>query len=526
MSGAGSSASVLRGPVGWRERLTAARPDRAVSRAATRLRDEPAAAVLGVAIAAWIFVFGVLVVLRHDRWRTIDFDLGIHDQAIWLLAHGQSFDTVRGLPVFGHHATFAYYLLVPFQWLGAGPNVWNVLQVIAIASGAIPLYLLARKRLANTWWACALGIVWLLQPPLQFFAWETFHPEVMAIPFLLWAYWFGEEHRWTAFAVALVLAMAWKEDVSLLVVGLGVLYLIRGRRRLALAVIAAGLAWFVVIGAWFVPHEAGGGTVYGGLYGTLGDTPAQVLKNGITDPNAVIDRLQQNGAGAYARDLLAPFGFTPLAAPEVLILGLPQALINLLSTANFTWDLRYHYQALPMVALGIAMVEGVDRIRRFTSRRRLGDGPTHFAVGLACACGLAATVAWGPSPVGVDYRAGYWPLTVPSDAAVRDRMATEVGPSDGVSADYWSVPHLTHRSVVYTFPNPWVNKNYGISAAALGDPAKVRWLMVDTSLFQPADRALYEKLLASGEFVVRDQQGSMVLAQRVRPPTRATGPPP
>ena len=50
--------------------------------------------------------------------------------------------------------------------------------------------------------------------------------------------------------------------------------------------------------------------------------------------------------------------------------------------------------------------------------------------------------------------------------------------------------------------------------------------MVDTSLFQPSDAALYQRLLASGEFVVRDQQGTMVLAERVRPPTRATGPAP
>jgi uncharacterized membrane protein len=526
VSEAGSPASLLRGRVGWRARLDSARPDRAVVWLVDRTRAEPAAAVLAGAIAIWVGVFSWLVVLRHDRWRTIDFDLGIHDQAIWLLAHGKTFDTVRGLPVFGHHATVAYYLLVPLQWLGAGPNVWNVLQVIAIASGAIPLYLLARSRLGNPWWACALGVVWLLQPPLQFFAWETFHPEVMAMPFLLWAYWLGEERRWTAFAITLILAMAWKEDVSLLVIGLGVLYLVRGRRRLAMAVIAGGLSWFLVVGAWMVPTLAGGGTVYGGLYGDLGDTPAEVVRTGLRDPNAVIDRLQQNGAGAYARDLMAPFGFTPLAAPEVLLPGLPQATINLLSTADFTWDLRYHYQAFPMVALGIAMVEGVARIRRFSLRHGRGDGTTRFTVGVVGACALAATVAWGPSPLGVEYHNGYWPLAAPPDAPVRDRMAARIGLTDGVSADYWSVPHLTHRDVVYTFPNPWVNKNYGISASSLGDPAAVRWVMVDTSLFQPADSQLFNRLLASGEFVVRDQQGTMVLAERVRPPINATGPPP
>ena len=199
MTHAGSFVPVRRS--GWRSWLADVRPDRAANRLAVRIRDEPAAAILGVAMAVWVAVFSFLVILRHDRYRTIDFDLGIHDQAIWLLAHGQSFDTVRGLPVFGHHATFAYYLLVPFQWLGAGPNVWDALQVLAIASAAIPIYLLARQRLSSSWWALGLGVVWLLQPPLQFFAWEGFHPEVMAIPFILWAYWFGEQRRWVAFTV-------------------------------------------------------------------------------------------------------------------------------------------------------------------------------------------------------------------------------------------------------------------------------------------------------------------------------------
>lgn len=515
MSIAGRAASIRR--ASWRTWLTEARPDRAASRLAEGIRDEPAAAVLAVVVGAWTLVFSMLVVLRHDRFRTIDFDLGIHDQAIWLLAHGESFDTVRGLPVFGHHATFAFYLLVPFQWLGAGPNVWNVLQVIAIASAAVPIYLLARHRLGSTWWACALAVVWLLQPSLQFFAWETFHPEVMAIPFVLWAYWFGELRRWVPFVVMLVLAMAWKEDVSLLVAGLGVLYLIRNRRRVGAMVVAGGLAWFGVFGAWLVPHVAGGGTVYGGLYGDLGATPAEVLKTGIAHPDRIVQRLADNGAVSYGRDITAPFGFTPLAAPEVLLLGLPQAAVNLLSTANFTWDLRYHYQAVPMVALGIAMVEGVARLHRLAERRRLGDGPTRFTVGFAGACALAATVAWGPSPISVEYRKGYWPMPEPADVVARQRMLTRIGADDGVSADYFTVPHLTHRDVVYTFPNPWVNKNFGISPSALGDPAAVRWIVVDTGLFQTADADLFNKLLGN-EFAVRDQQGTVVLAERIRPP--------
>jgi uncharacterized membrane protein len=482
-----------------------------------RAHEEPALVVLILAILVWVLVFGRLVVLRHDRFRTIDFDLGIHDQSIWLLAHLESFDTVRGLPVFGHHATFAYYFLVPLLWLGGNPNTWNVLQVIALASSALPIYFVAKRKLDNTWFALGLGLAWLLQPPVQFFAWETFHPEVMAIPFLLWAYWAAESRRRWTYVVFIVLALLWKEDISLFVVGFGAMYVFRRRNRLALGTMTLGAVWFLVFGVWFVPHVAGGKTVYGGLYGSLGETPGQVARTALTHPGEVVDRLRKNDAPSYARDLVTPYGFIPLAAPEALLSGLPQVAVNALSTADFTWSLHYHYQALPLTSLGIASVEAVDRLRRWRRWRR--NGPP-VAVGAITAAALVATMTIGISPIGEEYNKGFWPLSVPFDLSARNEAMRMIGSSDGVAADYFAVPHLTHRAIVYTFPNPWRNKNYGTSPAARGDPAKVKWLFLNTADLPPGDidRALYQAIRDSGEFVTRLDRDGVVLLERVKPP--------
>ena len=43
--------------------------------------------VLGIAMVVWVVTFSVLVYLKHDRFASVDFDMGIHDQSIWLLAH-------------------------------------------------------------------------------------------------------------------------------------------------------------------------------------------------------------------------------------------------------------------------------------------------------------------------------------------------------------------------------------------------------------------------------------------------------
>ncbi len=333
---------------------------------ASRRRDwvllddtHPAAIVLGVAILLWIVVFGVLVWRRHELYGTIDFDLGIHDQSIWQLSRGHWFTTVRGLPIFGHHATFGYFLLVPFYWLGAGPQFIDLLQVVVLALGAVPIYLLARDRLRSPWAALVPGLVWLLQPSVQWFTWETFHPEVIAIVAVLCAYLAAERNRIGAYWVFVFLAIIWKEDLALLFIGLGLLYLLRKRWRLGAATIAVGAIWFAAFAMVMVPHLAGGRTVYGPLYGKLGDSPGEVMKTAITDPGAVASRLKQNGSGSYAVELMAPMAFTPLAAPGLLLLGVPQAIVNLLSTANFTWDVRYHYAALPVVALALGMVEGI-----------------------------------------------------------------------------------------------------------------------------------------------------------------------
>jgi len=98
-----------------------------VSTAAARLvprvsRPHPATLALGTAIVVWVVTFAILVVRRQDRFWSVDFDMGIYDQAVWLLARGHDFITVRGLPVFGHHATFGLFLFAPASWLGSGPD--------------------------------------------------------------------------------------------------------------------------------------------------------------------------------------------------------------------------------------------------------------------------------------------------------------------------------------------------------------------------------------------------------------------
>jgi uncharacterized membrane protein len=482
-----------------------------------RGRAEPAVALLGAAIVVWIAVFGRLIWMRHARYATFDFDMGHHDQAIWLLAHGKGFITVSGMPVLGHHLTLAYLAVAPLYWLGGGPQLLNLLQTAALALSAVPVFLYARDRLGHEWLALTFGVAWLLNPTVQWLCWEAWHPETMAIPFLLMTWLMASRHRHGWYWVFLIAALTWKEDIALAVIGLGIVLLVRRQRRLGVLTMVVGIVWFLVAYGVVMPAFNGGTNHAGIFYGELGDSPAELVKTAMTNPTMVVDRLQDNDAVGYARDLLAPFAFTSLLAPLLLVPAIPQFFANILTNLNFFWSIQFHYAAIIVTFVALSSIDGVARLKSMPVRR--------FAVGAVAAAALATSVAWGMSPISTDYRNGYWALYANPRQGAFDAAVDAVPGDAAVAATYNLVPHLSHREQIYTFPNPWFPVNWGVAGDAPDDPdhdhvpAEVEWIVIDRTTHLPDSREeqLIDSLLASDEFVAVSDDAGILVARRDEP---------
>lgn len=472
--------------------------------------DAAFASVLAIT-AVWIVVFGRLIYLRHARFATFDFDLGIHDQAIWLMTHeGHGFLTVRGMPALGHHTTFAYWLFAPFYWLGAGAQFINLVQVVSLAAPAVLLFLIGRDRMRSSWHAVPFAVAWLAHPSTQWLVWETFHPEAMAIVWVIAAYRFASTGRWRWYWVCVAVALSWKEDIGLAVVMLGIVMLFWRQRRRGLITIGLGAAWFVLMSMVLMPHLTGHGTHAGTFYGSLGNSTTEVAVNSVTHPDLVIERLDDNNAIGYANRINEPFGYTGVLSPLPLLIGVPQAMISMLSTAYFVIDPRYHYVSVPLTAAALAMVEGVSRIR-----------PRRIRTALGCLILVTAVMASrtnGVSPIGRQYDDGFWPKpnarTAVLDAAV-DRAQDAAGDNDGVAATWNLVPHLTHREHIYTYPNPWRVVNWGVAGEDPHATTDVNWLVLDLTKVGPDDRAIYDDLIGSGSFVLDFDRDQVIVAHRV-----------
>ena len=116
-----------------------------------------------------------------------------------------------------------------------------VVQIVAVASGALPVYWLARKHLDSAGAAAGFAAVYLLYPATQYNALSYSGPHAVsfAVPLILFAVWFLDNDRLVPFAVTALLAAATKEEIGLAVGCLGIWYAVAHGRRLVGATIFA-----------------------------------------------------------------------------------------------------------------------------------------------------------------------------------------------------------------------------------------------------------------------------------------------
>ena len=101
----------------------------------------------------------------HHSLGTSSYDSGLYDQGIWLLSRFDApFVTLMGRNLLGDHSSFVLLLLVPLYWLFPAAGTMFFAQSVAIAAGAIPVFLYGRRRLGSEWMALVGAGAYLLHP--------------------------------------------------------------------------------------------------------------------------------------------------------------------------------------------------------------------------------------------------------------------------------------------------------------------------------------------------------------------------
>lgn len=471
-------------------------------------------------IAAYFLYFARLTSDIHHDYGYRMFDMGIYDQGIWLLANGKApFVTLIGRNLFGDHAQFLLLGVVPLYRLRPDASTLLILQAAALALGAVPVYMLAIRRLANPLFATVLAGAYLLHPALGLTNLENFHPEAFVVPLLGFAIFAAVEDRPRMFIAFCVLALLGKEDVVLVVLPLAIWYAIRHNRKVGLAVAigSIGAAFLATVGvmrslsgvstrnAWRIPFSdcRDCGVAHHGF---------EFVKEFFTNPRGVWNYVMAddapNGRPFYVWQMVAPTGLVFLLAPEIALTAVIVLLANVFSTVAYQHQIAYHYSMVLLPALWMGTVYAIAKLG--SERRRA------IAVTIVGVAAVLGAFLWGPLPFARTPapHPGYSPAAVAAFNEVIDRLPAEAS----VAAYDGFVLHVAHRERVYLWPTPFAAAHWKLfeeEGERLPEADTVEYVLLPVQLDDSAE--VLEQI--KGEFTEiaraeNDQREGAVLYQR------------
>lgn len=495
--------------------------------------DAKATAILTILVLVYISFFCATSWLTYWSFGMSAYDIGIHDQAIWKLAYLRGFfNTIRGMNIWGDHCWLIMALIAPIYRVVPRLETLLAVQSAALALGAFPLAAYAYRRIGSRAAALLLAAAFLLSPALQNMNLENAHPEVLAVPFLLWMIAAAEAASWPAYGAAFLLALFCKEDIALTTGALGLYIFLRRSRRAGLFTMALSAIYFLVCMKFILPFSNGVGffRFHGGYW--FSEFWAHKL-----DPVYYSHILARPLVWRYAWKLSFPLLGLFLLDPLLFFAALPGFVINVLSGNDYLIGIDYHYNyhTLPVLfaaaAGGIAVSAKWLRGRpSFATLFRESDLTGERAISVLLALhilvfSLAANITLSQAPI-YDWGA----RIVRQSRYLRDsgdwrrfqRLAAclPADPDIPVAASHNLVPALTHRSETYMFPNPWQTVYWGVGGERPASPGHVQWLVLDSRIIAGDQLPLVTRLLSSGEFRKVAQDGNWFVAKRIAPASK------
>ena len=408
--------------------------------------------LLWVAMAAYATAFGALSVLRHRAFETGRFDLGNMVQAVWSTAHGHPLQVtnLHGAQVsrLGAHVDPILVVFAPLWWLWPHPSLLLTAQAPAVALGALPVFWLTRKHTGSERAALGFSLAYLLFPATEWMTLNEFHPVALACPLLLFAIWYLDENRLLHFVLFALLAALTREEIPIVIAGLGIWYAVGRRRWLAGGAIAvAGVAAAAIAIQVVIPHfHHGSESSFYGRYNAVGGSASGIVKKAFTDPGRLISVAFDHRGTHYLLDLLLPMAALALLAPLLLVALVPELGLNLLSSVDAQSSIHYHYVAAEIPILFAAAAIGAARLGR--------RAPAAAIVAVLAA--VAGNYLLGPIPLWRFVPGGETLQAKSAQVTRHDRIAARelklIPAGAAVSATNALGAHLSDRKRIFSFP--------------------------------------------------------------------------
>ncbi len=304
--------------------------------------------VLGVGMAAFI---SAMTVSRYLTYNAPNFDFGLFCNMFYNMKK-TGLPTVTSerdmlLSHFAVHISPIYYLILPFFCLFPSPITLQVAQGIIVASGIIPMYLIAKKLSLSPKITLALCAVYALYPAFSCGCSYDIHENAFLAPLLLWLFYFIEKEQWLPMYGIAILTLAVKEDAAVYV-AFAALFLILNKKKYAhgLILFAASVAYFA-FAVWLLDSQGAGAMTYryGNFIFNSEDGLVGMFKTLLVNPALIFTETFTEKKLIFFLQMLLPLAFIPFSSKKLsrFVLILPLWLINLMPDYQYQHNIFFQY---------------------------------------------------------------------------------------------------------------------------------------------------------------------------------------
>ncbi|WP_443076125.1 DUF2079 domain-containing protein [Streptomyces sp. SP18ES09] len=414
---------------------------------------EPSDGLSPAPIRPYLILAGVLCALyflyswaQYAHFRTPSWDLGIFGQSVRAYAEFRApVVDIKGpgFPILGDHFSPVTALLAPLYWIWPSPVALLFGQAALFAASAVVVGRTTQQilgsRAAGIGLTVAYGLSWGLQEAVK----SDFHEIAFAVPLLALTCRALLLGRWTAAAAWSAPLVLVKEDMGLTVAMVGAVLFLKGSKRLGAALAGFGVAAFALTVLVLIPAASALGQY---------DYWSKIEKTG-EGADASFGQVVAGALGSGERwemvfYLLAITGFLALRSPLALLV-LPTLGWRFLSQDPNHWGMHWHYSAILMPVVFLALVDGVRAVRTSPRAWLVSYGKVVVPVATTVALVLAANLPLRDLTKAETYR---------TDSRTREARAAVDAVPEGASveADVSLLAHLTADHRVY-----WVGTSKG-----------------------------------------------------------------
>lgn len=385
-----------------------------------KLRNRVYAIILFVIIAIYSAGWSSLSISRHQIFATHT-DTGGYEQIIWNTIHGDilrstlhssvaPFNSVRGglvdLPteivphIFSSlHMNIVLFLFAPIYAAFPYTETLLISQSIILASGAIPVYFIAKNELGNKPISIIISASYLIYPALHGANIIDYNYLVFAVPFLLSAFYFFRKENYKLYWIFIGLSLIVREDVSLFVLFLGIfLFAFQKKHKIGFITMAIGLSWFILTFFIIFPSLTGQ-THFGGYFNSIGKGEGLfgIIKTLVTDPTLIYNRIVTVKEGYYLFQIFSHTAFLSFLSPSSFLMSLPNLLQNMLADFDSLRLMWAHYQLLIIPGVFVSTIFSIKKIlNKLQSKRTI----LLISIGVTLLFfGIISNAVFSPAPI-------------------------------------------------------------------------------------------------------------------------------